>query len=167
MITLIINGVERRYDNSRLMFSESMEIQKATGLGTAAYEKSLGEGDALAWAALYWVVEVRVLAAEQNLSFREAAGLMPFADFDVNLNEANASMKRAIAEQAEAAAEDPTPASADPSGPTAPTSPATSEPASPQTTSPVVSAATSEPSPSSSESAPGSGISSPSPTSTA
>lgn len=156
----MINGVERQYDNSKLMFSEAMEIQKATGLSSAAHEQSLKEGDALAWAALYWVAEVRVLATQQQISFREAAKLLPFDTFDVNLNESNASMKAAVAAQAKAEGEpDPTETADSPSGPPETTSPGTSEPASPETTWAADAAPTSEPSPTSSASAPGSGTS--------
>lgn len=151
MLTFLVNGTRHEYDDDRLMFSEAMEIQRATGLSAAAFETGLKDGDAVAFAGLFWLAELRArVAANPGTTLKDAVAALPFGTWDVNLSESIRSLSRV--EQP-----DPTPPAATPDGSEASTSPATSEPQPVPTPSPSAEPATSEFSPSSSASAPGSG----------
>ena len=153
MLTFKINGVDHVYDNEKLMFSEAMEIQKATGLDAKDYEVALSKGDMLAYGVMFWLTEARTLQAAAGCSFRDAVAQLPWATYDVNLHEAVGSIKRVVEPDPTGPTPEPEPAD----GSAESTSPGTSEPLPEAPPTPSDAGPTSEPSPSSSESAPGSG----------
>lgn len=149
MLTFKIDGTEHQYDDSKMMFSEAMEIQKATGQNAKVFEQGLLDGDAYAYGAMFWLAQLRAIVQDQRCTLKEAVKQLPFADWDINLAEPIGSMRRVVEP-------DPTEAPS-PDGSAETTSPATSE--LPPAESPSIASAadTSASSPSSSASAPGSG----------
>lgn len=150
MLAFTINGVERQYDNDKLMFSEAMEIERASGMTTKTFEEGLQAGSALSYGVMFWLSELREIRAKQGLTLKEAIAQLPFASYDVNLSEPIRTFHQVVEP-------DPTEPAAVADGSTEPTSPATSEPQPQAIPSPVDAPVTSESSPNSSESAPGSG----------
>ncbi len=116
MLTFKINGIDHEYDNERLMFSEAMEIQRATGMSAVEYESGLGKGDTLSYGLMFWLSEVRALAAAQGCPIRDAVKQLPWDQYDVNLHEAVATVKNA-------SKPDPTQPPAQPQEPAAPAEP--------------------------------------------
>jgi len=68
-----IEGVEYDFDPSKLMFQESLALQRETGLTMQAWLDDLGKGDVLATGAMVWLIR------------RRAGDETPFATFDFDL----------------------------------------------------------------------------------
>lgn len=66
---LKIDGTVYDFDQDRLMLSEAMAVQVATGMKVPQWQKALGEMDAYALGALVWLLRRR--AGETDLRFED------------------------------------------------------------------------------------------------
>jgi hypothetical protein len=157
MITFKINGEgdDITYEERSLTFAEGMEVEQQTGLGVGKYLSTLNDGTTTSTAVLFWIGAVKHAAAQDGLSFRDAARVLTFKAFtdDVDLVATYSGLTRPDT----AAPSDPTQPA--PDGSTAPTSPVTSEPLPPETPSPAPGTPISDSSPTTSAFVPGSGTS--------
>lgn len=86
-VKLVIDETEHNLDLNRFMLSEAIALEEDWGLTTAAFAASIASGNPpmRVVGAMVWLMQTRELAAEKEISFREAAELLPPAAFDANL----------------------------------------------------------------------------------
>lgn len=70
MKRFIVSGEKLEFDGEHMMWKESVELQKATGLTPSEFGQGCRNGDALAIGAMVWLAK------------RRAGTLVPFDEFD-------------------------------------------------------------------------------------
>lgn len=68
MIRITVGGASYEYDETRLMNTEAIALQKATGLRPPEFAEGLENGDAIALSGLVWLIMRR---AGQDIKFSD------------------------------------------------------------------------------------------------
>lgn len=87
LIKVVIDDKTHTIDSGRFMLQEAIGLEEQWGLTVAEFAAAATSGmpPMRVVGAMVWLVQVRAIAAENGLSFPEAAKQLPAASFDTNL----------------------------------------------------------------------------------
>lgn len=87
LVKVVVDDKTYIIDSNRFMLQEAIGLEEQWGLSVAEFGTAITSGapSMRVVGAMVWLVKVRAIAAENGISFPDAAKQLPAATFDTNL----------------------------------------------------------------------------------